>query len=151
MSSQSPDSGGAERQFRDAFERLKQSAPMRLPKGALVTQNNVAREAGKDPSALKKDRFPALIREIQRWISAQPKRNTQSVRQVLRSSRERMQELKERIEQLRSERDTALSMLVSADSKIVELTMELLRLKPVEPDPPTVLPFRKTSSPAKVK
>ncbi|WP_318351643.1 hypothetical protein [Klebsiella pneumoniae] len=51
-------------QYRAAFERLKSNKPERLPKGTPVSQNNVAKEAGSDPSALKKARFPLLIAEI---------------------------------------------------------------------------------------
>ena len=40
-------------QYRDAFERLKLNRPQLLPKGTPVTQNNVAKEAGSDPSALR--------------------------------------------------------------------------------------------------
>ena len=57
----------AEACFRAAFERLKSNQPVRLNRGAKLTQNNVAREAGRDPSALKKDRYPMLIIEIQSW------------------------------------------------------------------------------------
>ena len=60
--------GDAEKLFRDAFDRLKRDKPKVLPQGTSVTQNNVAREAGRDPSALRKDRYPRLIREVQKWI-----------------------------------------------------------------------------------
>ena len=62
----------AEQLYRDAFLRLKQGKPLRLKKGAPVTQNNVAKEAGRDPSALKKSRFPELIREIKNAFAATP-------------------------------------------------------------------------------
>lgn len=55
----------AEKNFRMAFERLKSGKTTRLPEGAQISQNNVAREAGYDPSALKKARFPTLVYEIQ--------------------------------------------------------------------------------------
>ena len=42
--------------------------PTTLPRNTPVTQNNVAKEAGRDPSALRKLRYPRLIREIQKWI-----------------------------------------------------------------------------------
>mgnify|MGYP003629439734 FL=1 len=60
----------AEQEFRDAFDRLKKGKTIRLPLGAAVTQNNVAREAGRDPSALKKDRYPLLILEVQAYITS---------------------------------------------------------------------------------
>lgn len=61
----------AEGLFRAAYERLKVNEPTNLPKGALVTQNNVAKEAGKHPTALKKERYPALVREIQDYLKQQ--------------------------------------------------------------------------------
>jgi len=55
----------AEANFRRAFERLKAGAPKVLPLGTPVSQNNVAKEAGCDSSALRKSRFPCLVAEIQ--------------------------------------------------------------------------------------
>lgn len=49
-----PQVGAAETAFRAAFLRLKLGKPQVMPKGTPVTQNNVAREAGRDPSALKR-------------------------------------------------------------------------------------------------
>ena len=60
----------AEQRFRAAFERLKQGKPVRLEKGVEISQNNVAKEAGLHPTALKKDRFPTLVIEIQQEVSA---------------------------------------------------------------------------------
>lgn len=68
MSSNQTELLSAEQRFRLAFERLKANTPKLVEFGTLVTQNNVAREAGCDPSALRKARFPALIREIQAYI-----------------------------------------------------------------------------------
>lgn len=61
----------AETLFREAFERLKTNTPINLPKGTKVSQNNVAKEAGKHPTALKKDRFPLLVLEIQDYLTQQ--------------------------------------------------------------------------------
>ncbi|WP_321324963.1 hypothetical protein [Thiomicrorhabdus sp.] len=61
----------AETLFREAFERLKTNTPINLPKGTKVSQNNIAKEAGKHPTALKKDRFPLLVLEIQDYIKQQ--------------------------------------------------------------------------------
>ncbi len=61
----------AESLFRAAYERLKANDPNNLPKGTPVTQNNVAKEAGKHPTGLKKDRYPALVREIQDYLKQQ--------------------------------------------------------------------------------
>src|SRR5690554_2541860 len=58
----------AELKFREAFERLKAGKPDILPKGTPLSQNNVAKEAGVDPSALRRARFPELVADIQSWI-----------------------------------------------------------------------------------
>jgi hypothetical protein len=61
----------AEDLFREAFERLKANAPVNIPVGSKLTQGNIAREADKDPTAFKKDRYPLLILEIQAYIKSQ--------------------------------------------------------------------------------
>jgi hypothetical protein len=66
----------AEQRFRAAFDRLKDDKPQILPRGTPVSQNNVAKEAGTDPTALRKKRFPALIREIQAWVELHSQQQT---------------------------------------------------------------------------
>ncbi len=68
-------------QYRAAFERLKSNKPERLPKGTPVSQNNVAKEAGSDPSALKK-LVSLLIAEIQKYVEGHAEQRPPSVRQV---------------------------------------------------------------------
>ena len=121
--------GRAERQFREAFERLKQRKPQRLPKGTKVSQNNVAKEAGTVPSALRRARFPVLVDEIQAWISEHREDDAQqSPRQKALAQRGRNRGLRERIDELEAQRDDALGKLVSAEARIVELTIENERL-----------------------
>lgn len=55
----------AEDRYRDAFTRLKEGRPVVLAEGSTASQNNVALEAGRHPSALRKERFPQLVAEIQ--------------------------------------------------------------------------------------
>lgn len=59
------------------IDTLEQSIPymilllkalLLIPKGTPVTQNNVGKEAGSDPSALTKSRFPSLIAEIKTYV-----------------------------------------------------------------------------------
>ncbi len=119
--------GDAERGFREAFSRLKQGLPQLLPKGAPVTQNNVAREAGRDPTALRKTRYPELVREIQQWVADYPAVVPASDAQKTKKARAKNRSLRERLAAFKVERDTALSLLVHADAKILELTMELER------------------------
>lgn len=124
-----PTTGRAESAFREAFDRLKRGKPDRLPKGTPVSQNNIAKEAGCDPSALRKARFPSLIAEIQRWISEHAPDAPHSPRQTMLAQRSRNRSLREKIEALKAERDHALSLLVEADSKILDLTLENIRLQ----------------------
>ena len=124
-----PAMGRAEKAFRDAFERLKLGKPVRLPQGTPVSQNNVARETGCDPSALKKSRYPGLINEIQHWINEHNIKAPPSTRQKILTQRKKNRSLKEIINDLKSQRDIAASLLVEADAKILELTMENARLQ----------------------
>ncbi|EPM62154.1 hypothetical protein A264_04202 [Pseudomonas syringae pv. actinidiae ICMP 19071] len=125
--------GRAETAFRDAFDRLKKGKPSLLPKGTRVTQNNVAREAGLDPSALKKARFPSLIEEIQRWVDEHGDQISKSPSQSLYAHRNRNRSLREQIEALKMQRDNALALLVDADARILALTMENQRLQLTKP------------------
>ncbi|MGF6414048.1 hypothetical protein [Paraburkholderia sp. MM5482-R1] len=121
--------GSAEAEFRRAFSRLKQGIPETMPEGTPVTQNNVAREAGRDPSALRKARYAALISEIQRWIRDHPQPKPSSQRQIALTKRRENRELNLRIKEIEAQRDQAASLLVEADTKILELTMENADLK----------------------
>jgi hypothetical protein len=125
--------GRAERAFRDAFDRLKLGKPKILPRNARVTQNNVAREAGLDPSALKKSRFPTLVVDIQRWAEEHSSDEPISPRQMLLAQRSRARDLRSRIEALEAQRDDALSLLVQAEARIVDLTLENEQLRTVSP------------------
>lgn len=114
----------AEQRFRQAFERLKADKPKVVIAGTPVSQNNVAKEAGCDSSALRKARFPSLVREIQAYVEINgqerpSKRKEQTKRRELRS------ELVDRLKQVSAQRDFAQSQLVSAQRRIVELMSEL--------------------------
>lgn len=113
----------AEQNFREAFERLKSNKPQICPIGTIVSQNNVAKEAGTDPSALKKSRFPTLIAEIQQYISNMD--NLPSIRQKELAKKKKRRELKERLEDVTKQRDSLASMLVEADLTILELKDKL--------------------------
>jgi hypothetical protein len=118
----------AEAAYRDAFERLKQGQPERLPKGTPVSQNNVAREAGCDPSALKKSRFPTLIADIQRYHAGHDDRSP-SRRQTLQLQRKRNRNLRDRIGDLTKQRDVVTCLLNEANAKILELTDRVVELE----------------------
>jgi len=125
--------GSAEKSFRDAFQRLKRARPARLPKDARVTQNNVAKEAGCDASALKKSRYPSLVAEIQRWVKEHAEAKSESSRQKMLAHRRRNRSLREEIQALKAQRDYAASLLMEADAKILHLTMENARLLALQP------------------
>ena len=118
----------AEDNFRRAFERLKAGEPITISKNSLVSQNNVAREAGCDPSALKKSRHPALIFEIQEWAKQHGPVKVSSERARSKPRRPEHRNLRIEFEMLKMERDSALSRLVEADAKIFDLTIENKRL-----------------------
>lgn len=140
MSSQQPaEAQSAEMRFRQAFERLKSGQPNVVEAGAAVTQNNIAREAGCDPSALKKARFPALIREIQAYVELH-KSEYQLAAQKTKRKRAAKRSMEERLDDAIRQRDEAQSILTSANHRIVELTEQVqsLQRKVDELQPPPI-------------
>lgn len=126
---QSDPTPNAEQRFRDAFERLKLGVPQVLPKGVHVSQNNVAKEAGCDPSALRKSRFPLLVIAIQEWVSAHKGEQAPSERQRLLKQRRKNRDTRETIADLRKQRDAAVGLLADADLRIVELSEKVADLQ----------------------
>lgn len=118
----------AELQFYEAFMRLKENKPIHLPKGTLVTQNNVAKEAGVDPSALRKSRYPELIKEIQAWVELNDQKEI-SKKKVAKKLNSEVAELQVTINTLIEQRDNAMSKLLAAQIKIIELTNKINGLK----------------------
>ena len=116
-------------QYREAFERLKLNKPQLLPKGTPVTQNNVAKEAGSDPSALKKSRFPSLIAEIKTYIEQHAEERPRSLNQINHLARQKSRALRDRIEQVARQRDQLASLLSEADAKIIELYDRIAELE----------------------
>lgn len=119
----------AEANFREAFERLKAGAPKSLPAGTLVSQNNVAKEAGCDPSALRKARFPDLVGEIQAYLATNTQERPSSERQRLLKARRVSRSKSETIENLKAQRDYAVSRLVEADEVIGTLARRVRDLE----------------------
>lgn len=126
--------GRAEAAFRAAFERLKANMPQRLPLGTPVSQNNVAREAGLDPSALKKARFPQLIEDIKVWVAAAPASLASSQRERDHVRRRKNRTLLERLRAAQQQRDNVAALLVQADAHILALSQENARLKALLPE-----------------
>ncbi|MFH6566068.1 hypothetical protein [Pseudomonas kulmbachensis] len=115
----------AEHEFRAAFERLKVGSAMRLEAGSNVSQNNVAKEAGRDPSALKKSRYPKLIADIQEW--------NRSSKGILDNVELHPSDCgvdqEAYIDVIITERDLALSKLILAHARILELLEIIERLE----------------------
>lgn len=118
----------AEERFRKAFERLKSGNPTVLKPGILITQNNIAREAGCDPSALKKARFPAFIREIQAYIELHSGEED-SANQKTKQKRAKNRSIQERCANAERQRDKVQSILASANMRILELSEEIRSLQ----------------------
>lgn len=114
----------AEQRFRQAFQRLKEGKAEVVERGAPVSQNNVAKEAGCDPSALRKARFPSLVREIQAYVEIQGQHQPSKRQEKLQQRRSRT-DLATQLEEVKAQRDIAQSKLLSAHRRIVELTAEL--------------------------
>ncbi|GAO72162.1 MULTISPECIES: hypothetical protein [Comamonas] len=119
----------AEVNFREAFERLKAGAPKVLPPDALVSQNNVSKEAGCDPSALRKSRFPGLIAEIQSYLISHNDKRAPSKRQQLFKQRQQTRNAREIINDLRRQRDATASLLVEANAQVGILTRRVRDLE----------------------
>ena len=118
----------AEERFRSAFDRLKINAPIRLEKDTAVSQNNVAKEAGKNPTALRKLRHPKLVKDIQDWIA---ERDLSQVKKR-ETKKKRNQEILESdaiIERVLRERDLAQCELVSAHRQLLELLEQNAQLQ----------------------
>ncbi len=125
----------AELKFRDTFERLKLGKPDILPKGTQLSQNNVVKEAGVDPSALRRIRFPELVSEIQDWIEAHKADQPQkSPRQMMLGQRLRNRDLKGKNKALEQQRDIAMSKLLDAQDLILKLTLQNQRLRSQLPE-----------------
>ena len=121
----------AELDFSAAFERLKYGNTLILPPGTPVSQNNVAKEAGRDPSALRKSRYPKLIADIQAWIVADASTKTgTSTKVVIADAKDphlksQLADAMLELDALREERDLLLSKLLIANDRILLLTSKI--------------------------
>lgn len=112
----------AENLFKEAFERLKTNTPINVPKGASISQNNVAKEAGKHPTALKKDRFPLLVLEIQDYIRQQ---NIDSETLNKKKHLRKQRRLEDRFVDCKKQRDKLASICEAQAVLIEQLRNEL--------------------------
>lgn len=143
--------GDAEKLFQDAFERLKQDKPTLLSRGTPVSQNNVAKEAGRDPSALRKSRYPRLIRAIQKWIedNGNLPRARASSASLLKGARDKNRQLKSRIEELTNQRDMAMGRAVIAEESVLDLHRKLQDCRTRHGEADSVVPIRGSAKPTK--
>ena len=111
--------------FSEAFERLKEDRPINISPGSPLTQNNVAREAGRDPSALRAERYPELLRKIQTYIRS----NKDEADRTLKSSKHRARSIEKRLADCTKQRDRLLSICLSQQNYIDELADEIAILK----------------------
>lgn len=138
--SSNPEMPSAEERFRQALKRLISGEAKTLPPGSPVSQNNVAREAGCDPSALKKSRYPALIREIQAYVELHQDNEKLKKRNVILRKRAANRSLREQLSDAKRQRDQVQSVLASANARVLELNLEvqLLRQRLDELQPPPI-------------
>ncbi len=114
----------AEHRYRMAFDRLKAGRPEVLPVGSPVTQNNVAREAGKkDPSCFKSNRYPILVAEIQSYVRAQNDSQQIKCKQAKKSANKRS--LKKQLQDCKAERDKLQSLVASYEDLVQQLEAEI--------------------------
>lgn len=111
--------------FEEAFDRLRHGKPINIPAGSEVTQNNVAREAGRDPSALRYDRYPELLQRIKSYISSERER----VKTKKESAKNRNRPIEERLADCLRQRDRLQSICHSQQTLIDELWDEIERLE----------------------
>ncbi|MFK3711769.1 hypothetical protein [Leclercia adecarboxylata] len=107
-------------EYEAAFERLKSNNPIRIKRGSPITQNNIAREAGKDPSAFKKSRYPTLIQEIQIYIKNQAPTAKEKFSKEKGILKGRIAALEKKVSELKMQRDHLASLLVEAEMQLIE-------------------------------
>ena len=129
----SPAKKTAEENYQAAFERLRDGKPRVLPKGTPVSQNNVAKEAGNDPSALKSARFPTVIANIKAWLEIH-KSHEELKQKRTRQQREARLDLKAQVSVLKRQRDRLQSQRVRGHEYILELMEQMEALQTVADD-----------------
>lgn len=116
----------AEQLFREAFQRLKNNKPIILSADYTISQNNVAREASRDPTALKIARYPILIDEIKSYITSHPSPPTKTNK---RHFDNRSRTITQKFDCCKLQRDKLSSIVASQNTYIEELQDEIDRLK----------------------
>lgn len=115
----------AEIEYRKAFRRVIEGKALRVDKMASPNLASIAREAGKDPSALKKSRYPIFISEVESFnnnVSSAGERIDRSLSAQLKSARSENKKLRECYEQLTIERDESHSRVLNLQLALVEMS-----------------------------
>ena len=121
--------GPAESRFRAALSRIVAGSTERIEEGSQITQNNVAREAGVYPSALRSSRYPQLVRDIQQAAVSQNDARKHSSSPLARPHGKERRSEKQRYLDMKNQRDQAAAQLVSADTEVLRL---MLRVRDLE-------------------
>lgn len=123
----------AEQEYRDAFERIITGCPIRIPVGSLPTLANIAREAGRDPSALKKSRYPAFVRDVEQHneiVASLSGSRDRSLSAQLSGARQENRELCRDKEQLAIEKYKLQSDCLNLQGALLAAALELSEYKP---------------------
>lgn len=123
-----PEKNMAETSYREAFERLRNNTPRTLPIGSPVTQNNVAREAGVDPSALRKSRYPQLIKEIQLYTLEHRSKPAAQAHNGQKSEN-RKRTLAQRLADTQKQRDELAIALNRSNAQVLSLKLRIIQLE----------------------
>ncbi|QXI32034.1 hypothetical protein [Pseudomonas promysalinigenes] len=113
----------AEAEYRKAFRRIVEGKAVRVEKGSKPTLANIAREVGRDPSALKKSRYPTFVAEVEAYVEScgsvlEPRDRSLSTQ--LASARAENKALRQRCAILTDERDAAQSKVLNLQMSLVE-------------------------------
>lgn len=119
----------AEHEFRSAFKRIIEGKTIRIPKGSPPTLANIAREAGRDPSALKKSRYPTFIAEVEEYNNAPSvtvNKTDRSLTAQLAAARAENRSLREECSNLCQERDAAQTKILNLQQALVAMNLQLV-------------------------
>lgn len=114
--------------YLEAFRRLVLKTPLNVEVGTLVSQNNVAKEAGKDPSALKLSRFPSVIKKIQTYLELT---NELDSKKRIRNAKVKKGKLTAiaKIATLEAQAIETQSKLLSVERRLIEVLQENAELQ----------------------
>lgn len=110
-----------------------------LRKGVKISADAVAREAGKKPSAIRKDRMPDLVREIN--DAAEQQENDTAISGEAQE-REKKKMYKAESDDYKEKYSQALEKIVSLENQVWELKSELEQIR----DDNKVLSFKRKNN-----